>query len=152
MMIVYPEGTWYHQAKPDDIPEIVDSHLRSGKIVSRLAWNDGQAMKTAATEHREKYRAMVKAREAAGILPDELNEMIRAFMPSRVILTALELDVFSAIASGASADQVAHNIHADPRATEMLLNALVSWKLLDKTNGTFFNTPVSSRFFFQRLA
>jgi (2Fe-2S) ferredoxin/predicted O-methyltransferase YrrM len=147
MMIVYPEGTWYHQAKPEDIPEIVDSHLRSGKIVSRLAWDDGQAMKTAATEHREKYRAMVKAREAAGILPDELNEMIRAFMPSRVILTALELDVFDAIASGASADQVAHNIHADPRATEMLLNALVSLKLLDKSNGTFFNTPVSSRFF-----
>jgi predicted O-methyltransferase YrrM len=73
--------------------------------------------------------------------------MIRAFMPSRAALTALELDVFTAVCSGASAEQVAREIHADARATEMLLNALVSLKLLDKRDGTFFNTPVSARFF-----
>lgn len=147
MMIVYPEGVWYHKLKEEDVPEIVACHLRSGKVVSRLAWNDSQAMKAEATEHRERYRAMVKARDQAGILPDDLNDVVRAFMPSRAVLTALELDVFTAVADGASAERVANKIHADSRATEMLLNALASLKLLQKTDGTFFNTPAGARFF-----
>ena len=68
-------------------------------------------------------------------------------MPSRTILTALELDIFSAVAKGATAEQVAGEIHANPRATEMLLNALVSLKLLQKREDTFLNTAASARFF-----
>ena len=147
IMITYPEGIWYRKVKEVDIPEIVSSHLRSGKVVTRLAWSDAPAVKAAATEHRDHYRAMVKARDEAGILPDDLNETIRAFMPSRAVLTALELDVFTAVASGASAGQVAQKVHADSRATEMLLNVLVSLKLLEKRDETFFNTAVSARFF-----
>ncbi len=147
IMITYPEGVWYHKVKEEDVAEIVNSHLQSGRVVSRLAWSDSQAMKAAATDHRDRYRAMVKARDGAGILPDDLNEMIRGFMPSRALLTALELDVFTVVASGASAEHVAQKLHADSRATEMLLNALVSLRLLDKRDGTFFNTAVSARFF-----
>jgi len=147
MLIIYPEGSWYHKVKVEDVREIVDSHLRSGTVVSRLEWSDAQAMQAASLEHRERYRAMVNARDVGGILSEELNEMIRAFMPSRVVLTALELDLFSAVASGASAEQVAQKIHADTRATEMLLNALSSLKLLEKREETFFNTPESARFF-----
>jgi len=146
-MITYPDGVWYHKVTEEDVPEIVGSHLRSGKVVSRLTWSDSQAMKAEATEHRDHYRAMVKAKDEAGVLPDDLNEMIRAFMPSRAVLTALELDVFTAVAGGASPEQVADKLHADSRATEMLLNALVSLKLLDKRDGTFFNTLASARFF-----
>jgi len=98
-------------------------------------------------EHRDRYRAMVKAKDDAGILPDDLYEMIRAYMPSRTVLTALELDVFTAIADGASTEHVAGKIHADPRATEILLNALVSLRLLEKTDGTFLNSAASTRFF-----
>lgn len=147
IMIVYPEGTWYRKVTPGDIPEIVNSHLRSGNVVSRLEWNDPPAMKAAATEHTRQYLAMVQARDEAGILPDDLNEMARAFMPSRALLTALELDVFTAIADGASSEQVARKIGAERRATEMLLNALVSLKLLEKRERTFFNTAASTRFF-----
>jgi (2Fe-2S) ferredoxin/predicted O-methyltransferase YrrM len=147
ILIIYPEGVWYHKVQAEDVAEIVESHLRSGKVVLRLEWTDAQAMKAQATEHREHYRAMLQARDKGGILPDEWNEMIRAYMPSRAVLTALELDVFTAVASGASAEQVTQKIHADTRATEMLLNALASLKLLDKRDGTFFNTPASARFF-----
>jgi len=147
IMITYPDGIWYRKVREEDVPEIVSSHLRPDKVVSRLAWTDSQAMKAQATEHRDDYRAMVKARDEAGILPDDVHETIRAFMPSRAVLTALELDIFSAVASGASAEGLAQTIHADPRATEMLLNALVSLKLLEKKNGAFFNSPVSARFF-----
>ncbi len=147
VMMVYPEGVWYHKIKEDDVPEIVRSHLRAGKEVSRLAWNDAPGMKAQAIDHRDRYRSMLKARDGAGILPDDINEMIRAFMPSRAVLTALELDIFTAVGNRASAEQVAKKVHADRRAVEMLLNALVGLKLLDKPDGTFANSPVSARFF-----
>jgi len=146
IMITYPEGAWYRKVKEEDVSEIVSSHLRSGKVVSRLEWSDAPAMKAMATEHRDHYRAMLKARDEAGVLPDDLNEMARAFMPSRALLTALELDVFTAVGKGASAEQVAQKIHGNPRAAEMLLNALASLKLLDKCDGAFFNTAASARF------
>lgn len=34
--VVYPEGVWYRYADLADIDEIVDSHLRNGRIVERL--------------------------------------------------------------------------------------------------------------------
>lgn len=146
IMITYPEGTWYRKVKEEDVHEIVSSHFHSNKAVSRLTWDESQAMKALAIEHRDQYRSMIKAKDTAGVLPDDLNELIRSFMPSRAALTALELDVFTAIGEGATAESVAQKIQADPRATEMLLNALVSMKLLEKRNGNFLNTPPSARF------
>lgn len=34
--VVYPEGVWYTFVDNDDIDEIVDSHLKHGRIVERL--------------------------------------------------------------------------------------------------------------------
>ena len=34
--VVYPEGTWYQFIDQDDIDEIVDSHLKEGRVVQRL--------------------------------------------------------------------------------------------------------------------
>ena len=34
--VVYPEGTWYTYVDEKDIDEIVESHLRNGKVVERL--------------------------------------------------------------------------------------------------------------------
>jgi len=147
ILIVYPDAVWYHKVQLVDVPEIVSSHLRDGKTVARLAWTDAPAMKAMGIEHRDHFRAMLKARDRAGILPDDVNEMIRGFMASRAVLTALELDVFNAIGIGSTAEQVARKIHSDARATEMLLNALVSLKLLDKKDRTFRKTATSSRFF-----
>jgi (2Fe-2S) ferredoxin/predicted O-methyltransferase YrrM len=147
IMIVYPEGTWYRKVTPADVPEIVTSHLKTGYVVSRLQWNDPPAMKAAAVDHTQKYLDMVKAKDEAGILPDDLNDLARAFMSSRALLTALELDIFTAVADGASADAVAQKIGASPRSTEMLLNALVGLKLLEKRDGDFFTTAITGRFF-----
>jgi len=63
-----------------------------------------------------------------------------------VILTALELDVFTAVGSGAAAALVARKLGTDARATEMLLNALAAMKLLQKREGAFYNAPVASRY------
>lgn len=147
MMIVYPEGIWYRRVKPEDVKEIVASHLRAGEPVARLAWSDAAAMQAMIAEHGEKYRAMLKAKDESGAVPDDLYEMIRGFMPSRAVLTALELDVFTAVGEGGGAAEVAGRIHADSRATEMLLNVLASLKLLEKNDGGFTNSAVSRRYF-----
>jgi (2Fe-2S) ferredoxin len=34
--VVYPEGTWYTYIDDQDIDEIVESHLRNGRVVERL--------------------------------------------------------------------------------------------------------------------
>ncbi|MCF8167071.1 MAG: (2Fe-2S) ferredoxin domain-containing protein [Rhodoferax sp.] len=34
--VVYPEGVWYTYLDETDIDEIVESHLRNGKVVERL--------------------------------------------------------------------------------------------------------------------
>ena len=34
--VVYPEGVWYSYVDHDDIDEIVESHLKNGKVVERL--------------------------------------------------------------------------------------------------------------------
>lgn len=36
VVVVYPEAVWYTYIDQHDINEIVDSHLRDGKIVERL--------------------------------------------------------------------------------------------------------------------
>lgn len=34
--VVYPEGVWYTYVDASDIDEIVESHLKNGKVVERL--------------------------------------------------------------------------------------------------------------------
>ncbi len=147
VMIVYPEGTWYTKLTPHDVPEIVASHFQAGRKVARLERNDYEAMKAEILDHRNKYLAMLKAKDAAGVLPDDISELIRGFMPSRAVLTALELDVFTAVGEGGTAEQIAAKIRTNARATGMLLNALASLKLLEKREGVYTNTPLSARFF-----
>lgn len=147
VMIVYPEGVWYTKLTANDVPEIVSSHFQAGKKVTRLERSDREAMKAEILDHRNKYLAMLKGKDAAGVLPDDIGEMIRGFMPSRAILTALELDLFTAIGDGSTATQIAGKIQCAVRATEMLLNALVSLKLLQKSGDTYTNSPLAARFF-----
>jgi (2Fe-2S) ferredoxin len=149
VMVVYPAGVWYRRVQPSDVSEIVASHLRDGKPVERLAWNDAPAMKTIAAGNRQKLREAMAAQEKAGMLPERIDQMLRGFMPSRCILTALELDIFTAVGDGANAAQIAAKIDANARSTAMLLDALVALGLLSKSGDQYRNTPESARFFVQ---
>ncbi|MBZ5547875.1 MAG: methyltransferase domain-containing protein [Acidobacteriia bacterium] len=149
VMVVYPAGVWYRHVQGPDVSEIVGTHLRDDKPVDRLVWNDAPAMKAMSVEHGEKFRAAMAARDKAGMLPDRLDQMIRGYMPSRCILTALELDLFTAVGDGANAEQIGMRIHANARAAGMLLNALVALGLLVKSGVDYRNTPESARFFVQ---
>ena len=149
IMVVYPEGVWYRRIQVSDVAEIVERHLGHEEPVERLVWRDASAMKTIAVDHEGKFRSAMEVREKAGTLPENLNQLIRGFMPSRCLLTALELDLFTAVGDGASAEQAGARIDASTRATAMLLNALVALGLLSKSGDTYKNTPESGRFFVQ---
>jgi (2Fe-2S) ferredoxin/predicted O-methyltransferase YrrM len=146
-LVVYPEGIWYSGVTPADAPEIVRSHFQEDTPVERLARTDPAVLRAEILDNREKTFAARRAREAAGVLPDDLNERIRGFQESRVLLTALELDLFTAVGDGAGAADVAARLHTDPRATETLLNALASLRLLAKQEGVFHNSPAAARYF-----
>ncbi len=34
-VVVYPEGVWYGRVQPEQVPEIVESHLKNGKPVDK---------------------------------------------------------------------------------------------------------------------
>ncbi len=36
VVVVYPDGVWYGNVKPEDVPEIVEKHLIEGQPVERL--------------------------------------------------------------------------------------------------------------------
>ena len=149
IMVVYPEGVWYRRVQPSDQSEIIDRHLLDGMPVDRLVWKDASAMKAMSVEHGEKFRDAMTARERAGTLPDRLDQMIRGYMPSRCVLTALELDLFTAVGEGANAEQIGARMEANARGAGMLLNALVALGLLTKSGEDYKNTPESARFFVQ---
>ena len=145
-MVVYPEGTWYSGVQPADVAELVESHFRQGHVVERLVNHDAGALRAEIAQNRARFVEGMRAKEASGALPDPLQQTIRGFQESRAILTAIDLDVFTAVGSGAGASAVAARIDADPRATEMLLNALTAMRLLDKRGNKFTNTPAAARY------
>ncbi len=149
ILVVYPEGVWYRKLQPTDAAEIVKSHLAGGKPVQRLVWQDAAAMKAMSIEHRDKFRAVMAMQDKSGMLPERLDSMIRGYMQSRVILTALELDLFTAIGEGSTVQELSQRIKASTRGLEALMHALVSLGLLTKSGDQFSNTAESTRYFTQ---
>lgn len=76
-----------------------------------------------------------------------IMEMATAFERSRPLLTAFELELFTALASEArTSGEVAAAIAAEPRATDRLMNALSAMGLLEKADGRFRNSPAAERY------
>ncbi len=79
--------------------------------------------------------------------PGAIRELAMSFQPSRILLTAIELRVFSLIGDGAlTSEELAIRAACHPQATDRLLNALCAMQLLDKRDGRLWNTPDSRRF------
>jgi SAM-dependent methyltransferase len=78
--------------------------------------------------------------------PDDFTRMLNAWRESRILLTAVELDLFSAVGGGAGADQVANRLGTDERGTAQLMDALAALGLLVKSDGRYVNAPVTDRF------
>jgi ubiquinone/menaquinone biosynthesis C-methylase UbiE len=84
---------------------------------------------------------------ARSLSPAPIMELATAFQRSRPLLTAFELDLFTAMASEArTSAEVAAAVGADSRATDRLMNALVALDLLEKENGRFRNSPLAAKY------
>jgi len=78
--------------------------------------------------------------------PDDFTQMTNAWREGRIVLTAVELDLFSAVGDGATAAEIARRLAADPRGVACLLHALAALGLLEKRGESFHNGPVAARF------
>ena len=78
---------------------------------------------------------------------DKIRELAASFQKSRILLTGIELDIFTNIDSdGSTCFQVAKRLRLDARSCERLMNALVSLGFLEKKNSVFYNTEDSNLF------
>ena len=83
-----------------------------------------------------------RAPEMTPHTPDSLLALARNFMESRVLLTGAELDLFTLLApEPLGLDEIASKTGADPRALEMLLDALAAQGLLVKEGGRWRTEP-----------
>lgn len=75
-----------------------------------------------------------------------LRDLWAGFQASRVILTANNLGVFEQLSSPMNAADLARRLHTDPRATEILLDAVASLGLIKRTGGSYRNAVLARRF------
>ncbi len=79
-----------------------------------------------------------------------LIDLSRSFWKSKILLVANELDVFSKLShSPKTAKDLSRIIKTDPRATELLINALAAMGFLKKEKDYFSNTEVSKKYLCQ---
>ncbi|MFA5622518.1 MAG: NADH-quinone oxidoreductase subunit NuoF [Thermovirgaceae bacterium] len=80
IVVVYPEGSFYCQVKPEDIPELVEEHLYKGRILQRLLYTTPDVEKKKIPHYRDipfygKQRRIV-LRNCGYINPDNIEEYI----------------------------------------------------------------------------
>jgi SAM-dependent methyltransferase len=79
--------------------------------------------------------------------PDEIRALANSFQQSRIILTAIELDLFTILDKQMlHSKDVAEKMSCDARATDRLMNALVALGFLRKVKGKFYNSENASQY------
>ena len=82
----------------------------------------------------------------------QLMQLANAFSESQTLLTATDLDVFTAIGrEGRTAGEIANRCKADPEGMLLLLNALVGLGLLSLRGSRYRNPPIGRRYLDRRL-
>jgi predicted O-methyltransferase YrrM len=77
----------------------------------------------------------------------DLSRLASGHVEARIVQTAVQLKIFDAIQKGSrNASSISASIRCDARATELLLNALVSLRLLKKKESQFSLNEISSTY------
>ena len=109
VMIVYPEGVFYSQVKPEDVPEIVEEHLLKGRVVERLVYNETAQQAETAAHHAAtslsetafyKKQHRVALRNCGVINPEVIEEYIAMdgyFALAKVLKEMTPMDVVNEI-------------------------------------------------------
>ena len=77
---------------------------------------------------------------------EKIFEDVRGYWKSSVIITSIDLDIFTNISQGSTCTDLAKKLSLHQDALERLLNSLVNLNLLQKENNTYFNTYNSSKY------
>jgi precorrin-6B methylase 2 len=81
------------------------------------------------------------------LTPESINNLAYSFQQSRVLLTAVELEIFTVLDKRMMhSSEIAKIINCDERALNRLMNALVALKFLKKIRGKFYNNEFSARY------
>jgi hypothetical protein len=73
---------------------------------------------------------------------ESIQHIARGFSRSRILLTGVELDIFTLLAEHSlSAAEIVDRLNSDLRATTIFLDALVAMDLLTKENGSYRTGP-----------
>ena len=79
--------------------------------------------------------------------PGKIFETTFAFTTTRVLVAAVDIGLFTHIASGHhTVADIAKKAGASERGVEIILNGLTSLDFLTKSNGTYDLTPLSEKF------
>ncbi len=76
----------------------------------------------------------------------KLRQLSSGFRASRVILTANNYDIFEHLKKPKTSAALARRLKIDPRATEILLDAVTALGLLKKNRSTYRNTALANTF------
>lgn len=89
----------------------------------------------------------MRAGEEEEMSIEEIKRTAIGFQESRIILTAVELDLFSALGKERkTSTEVAKSLGTDERATDRLMDALSAMGLLKKIEDRFSNTETTARY------
>ena len=77
-MVVYPEGTFYCQVKPEDVPELVEEHFVKGRILKRLLFHPADEKVQFDLDQIAffKYQKRIALRNCGIIDPESIEEYI----------------------------------------------------------------------------
>lgn len=95
VVVVYPEGAFYSQVKPEDVKEIVEEHLLKGRLVKRLLYSETVAEDAILSlDNTNFYRKQkrVALRNCGVIDPENINEYIAydGYMALAKVLTEMK--------------------------------------------------------------
>jgi hypothetical protein len=100
-----------------------------------------------AAEQRATTDNLTGAASSASPTPDGIVQLGYAYWGARALHSAVELGVFSELAQGPlDADSLRVRVGLHPRGARDFLDALVALGMLQRTNGTYSNTPETDWF------
>lgn len=77
---------------------------------------------------------------------EDIHHVVMGDIQSYILVTAIKLKVFDALAEEATAEEIAKKMGSHPRNTELFLNALAGMDMIRKRNGRFSNTGKSANY------
>jgi hypothetical protein len=120
------------------------------QLIGRLLDGENRHRRAAETEEPELPHHRKALRKALTADPMDFTELMRlagGHVEARLVQTAVELTIFDALEhSAVTAEALANRLKLEPKATELLLNALASLELLDKRAEYFSLTAMAKQY------